>query len=152
MSFATSPLRAFRHLRRVVALGAVGLMLALSWLAVDGTAHGSLHVAASVDLPAGCGHDHDLGTGGGHGGHSGDPGQPGAGHTHGGAGTDGACDDPGCAVLRFAAGATDPFQPQVVTGPSRRFSPWVQAPAADREPDRMPLAWPAPSCGPPLRA
>ena len=152
MSFAYPSLRALRYLRQVIALGGVGLVLALSWLAVDGSAHGSLHVAGSIDRPAACGHDHDHGAGGDHTGHSAGPEEHGDGRAHGGAGAGAACDDPGCAVLRFAAGATDPLQPQLLTGPARRCSPGVQAPSVDEEPDRTPLAWPAPSCGPPQRA
>lgn len=152
MLFAGPSLRSFRFLRRVVALGGVGLVLALDWLASDGSAHRSLHIAAAGDPHAACGHDHDYGAGGDHSGHSGGPGEGGAGRTRDGAGTGAACDDPGCAVRRYAAGATDPFQPQVLRGTSQRYSPWRKAPSADRGPNRTPLAWPAPSCGPPQRA
>lgn len=150
MPTATPSLRALRWLRKGVALGGVALVLALSWLSVDGSAHVWLHATAPHAADSTCeeGHDHD----GDHADHPGSDEGSGTGCAHGGAGAGAACDDPGCAVVRFAAGATDPFQPQLLTGPSRRFSSGVETPSVDREPDRTPLAWPAPSCGPPARA
>jgi hypothetical protein len=149
MPTGTPSLRALRTVRQVVALGAVALILALSWLAVDGSAHVRLHSAASAAEPASGKHAYAHDQGGSHACHHDDHESARHGCDQGGDGSGEACDDPGCAVARFAAGATDPFHPPILTGPPSRVAPSVQVPAVDRTPDRTPLAWPAPSCGPP---
>ena len=142
-------LRAFRCLRRVVALGAVGLILALSWLAVDPSSHVGLHAAASAATHAHSEHTHEDDARGDQACHhqGDDTSSQGCGQE--GEGSGAVCDDPGCAVVRFAAGATDPFHPQILTDPRSAAAPPVQTPSVDRKPDRTPVVWPAPSCGPP---
>lgn len=117
-------------LQRWVALGCVAVVLALSWLAVDSSAHAALHAAESATAHAACdhasGHDHDA------------PAAP--------------CDDPSCAITRFLSGATDLLALLVLVLLFVRRALVARWQILDELPDRAPFAWPAPSCGPPVRA
>lgn len=117
-------------LQRWVALGCVVVVLALSWLAADPGAHAALHAAdgahAECDHAPGHAHDHDA------------PAVP--------------CDDPSCAIVRFLAGATDLLALVFIVLLFVRRAALARWQILDALPDRAPFAWPAPSCGPPVRA
>lgn len=117
-------------LQRWVALGCVAVVLALSWLAVDPSAHAALHAAESGAAHADCdhapSHDHDA--------------------------PPTSCDDPSCAITQFLSGATDLLALVVLVLLFVCRARIVCWPLFSEVPDRAPFAWPAPSCGPPVRA
>lgn len=127
-SSARSPL--LPPLQRWVALGCVAVVLGLSWLAADPAAHAALHAAEAGGAHAGCDHepgqDHDA------------PAAP--------------CDAPSCAITRFLTGAADLLALVFLVLLFVRSDAAARWQVFHALPDRAPFAWPAPSCGPPVRA
>lgn len=123
-----------RLLRQGVAVACVGLVLVLSWLAVDDGAHAALHAAADAPAETGCTH-------------------PGHAHGDGAVPEPGApCDEPACVITQFFAGATDivALVALLLLGALAVVAARWQV--VESLQARVAFAWVAPSCGPPLAA
>jgi len=122
-----------RLLRQGVAAACVGLVLLLSWLAVDDAAHAALHAAESA-ASAACSHPEHA-------------------HGHDHAPESGApCDEPACVITQFFAGATDvvALMALLLIGALAVVAARWQVVESLRA--RVAFAWVAPSCGPPVAA
>lgn len=123
-----------RLLRQGVAAACVGLVLALSWLAVDDGAHAALHAAADSTAAAACSHPEHA-------------------HGHDHAPESGApCDEPACVITQFFAGATDVVALVALLLLGALAVVAARWQVVESLQARVVFAWVAPSCGPPAAA
>lgn len=118
---------------RLAALACLGLILLLSWLAVDPAAHAALHAGraeagAAAHDHADCNHGHDHG-----------PVPP-------------TTDDSLCVITTFLSGATDLFWVALLLLLCARLLPAEKLVAIHRDIARSVLGRATPSCGPPRLA